>query len=385
MNRKPLISLFVVCTFVISTMQASATGLSKASAPQTIPSNVAKIIAEYFIRDMQTCPDNHWSEETSIANIVTMYNINGDASAYSFELNTNGQNAGYIIVSAYPDIENKILEYSDVCTPIYKNLNLVSNNRIIYTGLLNYYKQDDSNHFVDLYGDTVHKSAIPAPIETLRNDKHLPISPYVSYPITDPIEWANRYYQGPFVGTSDYKNEFENYCNFRTYSDFPEFKSACGPIAITNLMETIGSYNDYPQITNRSYQEIFNLVVNYGIQNGYYSNGGGANFSRFHAYISGSFDALSLTARTSDKVASFANIKNELNNHRPFIISLYSHSYYKNHFVFGYAYNRVQSETTGDYISFVKIADGHNSSGRYLDIASIQSSNEAILNSANIS
>ena len=62
MNRKPLISLFVVCTFVISTMQASATGLSKASAPQTIPSNVAKIIAEYFIRDMQTCPDNHWSE-----------------------------------------------------------------------------------------------------------------------------------------------------------------------------------------------------------------------------------------------------------------------------------------------------------------------------------
>ena len=60
----------------------------------------------------------------------------------------------------------------------------------------------------------------------------------------------------------DMENEFENYCNFRTYSDFPEFKSACGPIAITNLMETIGSYNDYPQITNRSYQEIFNLVVN---------------------------------------------------------------------------------------------------------------------------
>ena len=270
---------------------------------------------------------------------------------------------------------------------MYNNLNLSADSQVIYTGPMNYFKNSSSNQALDLNGNIVQKSDISTPLNSLRSIDNLPAIPYAKYPIDDPLEWANQYYEGPFVGTSDYKNEFENYCKFRTTYNFMSlgYSEHCGPTAITNLMEMIGAYKRYPQITNLSYQQLFKRIADYGEQNKYFVNGDCTYWDTEGVYIIGCFDMLNLTARVTDKTATFANIKSELTNHRPFYLTLYSHPYYRNHAVVGYAYNRAQSETTGDYLSFVKIADGWNTSGRYLDIASIQSSNQATLRAVSVS
>jgi hypothetical protein len=83
--------------------------------------------------------------------------------------------------------------------------------------------------------------------------------------------------------------------------------------------------------------------------------------------------------------ATYSRISTELENQRPFYLTLNDHSYYGDHGVAGFAYTRLQSETTGYYLSFVKIADGWSHSGRYLDISSIQSSDDATLRAIRIS
>ena len=74
----------------------------------------------------------------------------------------------------------------------------------------------------------------------------------------------------------------------------------------------------------------------------------------------------------------------ELKNHRPFYLTLRAHPGYGNHGVAGYAYTRLPSKTTGDYLSFVKIADGWASYGRYLDITSLDESYQAELRAIQI-
>ena len=82
-----------------------------------IPENVAEIIASFFVRDFQSMPDTMWTSETEIANVVTMYDVDGSVSAYSCELETAGDETGYVVKSAYPDSENVILEFSDTAAP----------------------------------------------------------------------------------------------------------------------------------------------------------------------------------------------------------------------------------------------------------------------------
>ena len=72
--------------------------------------------------------------------------------------------------------------------------------------------------------------------------------------------------------------------------------------------------------------------------------------------------------------ATYDKIKSEINMQRPFLLNIVgSHSDYANHAVAGYAYTRLKSESTGYYKSFLKVADGLVHSGRYIDIATIQS------------
>ena len=116
MMRK-MFSCLLACALLLSLLAVNAGAVSnpntsKETARTLIPENVATIIATYFLRDAQTIPDNAWSDNTSISNTVTMYDTTGDVSAYSFELETSGHDAGYIVVSAYPDTPCTILEFS---------------------------------------------------------------------------------------------------------------------------------------------------------------------------------------------------------------------------------------------------------------------------------
>ena len=165
-----LLSLVLVTSLLtVSASAVNDSSLSSTTSSTSIPENVAEIIAGYFIQDMLSMPDITWSEETSIVNSQTMYAPDGEISAYSFELQTNGNDNGYVVVSAYPDIENGILEFSDEYTPVYESFNLGANDVIIYTGNLNYFKSaKDSNLVTDIDGTTLLKKDVSEPLEASR-------------------------------------------------------------------------------------------------------------------------------------------------------------------------------------------------------------------------
>ena len=333
-----LLSLVLVTSLLtVSASAVNDSSLSSTTSSTSIPENVAEIIAGYFIQDMLSMPDITWSEETSIVNSQTMYAPDGEISAYSFELQTNGNDNGYVVVSAYPDIENGILEFSDESTPVYESFNLDANDVIIYTGNLNYFKS-------------------------------------ANYPISDPIVWANEHYGGPYVAT-EWKNPFENNCKFRYTSLYYGYTNHCAPVAITNLIEIVGYYRGYTPVTSKSGSTgsgIFNPVVQLGLKNEYYKNAefkdnGGTLNSSVSTYIKESFSLFNINVSVNTQSSiTYRLVKNAINSYKPICIILHDHSYYGNHAVTGYAYTYLQNQSSKTYLGFVKIADGRVSNGRYL-------------------
>lgn len=137
---------------------------SEASQDGLIPENVAYIMATYFVRDAQTMEDSKWNDDTEISDTVTMYDTDGQVSAYSFELETNGKDAGYIVVSAYGDVESKILEFSDTAEPVYDALDLAKEDTVVYTGGLNYFKKVDAGRLISVDGNVVKSEEVSTPL-----------------------------------------------------------------------------------------------------------------------------------------------------------------------------------------------------------------------------
>lgn len=358
----------------------SAAHATPASTQTTalISEEVAQIMAGYFIRDYQSMPDTTWSSDTKIMDTVTLYHPDGNVSAYSFELQTNGVDTGYIVISAYPDVENKILEFSDSADPVYDEFLPAQKDTLVYTGGLNYYKEIGDDRLLSLDGVSVSKDEVPTPIEDLRDEAYLPVQTRV---ITDPVAWADAYYKGPFLAY-EWKNPFESSDSqrkYRTTGDFPGYQDHCSPTSITNLIEIIGYYRNYSPVTSKSASQIFTTVAQLGIRNGYYKNPGGTTPSSLPAYIRQSFAEFGINVSVSSSTVTYDRVKTAINAYKPFHISLRSNAIYGNHGVAAYAYTRLKSQATGYYFSFVKIADGWGSSGRYLTISSLSSNNMHVI------
>lgn len=366
------ISLLTVSASAASTSSRLSEALST-----TISEEVAEIMAGYFVRDMRSMPDTAWTADTIVANTTTMYAPNGEVSAYTFELQTNGTDTGYIVVSAYPDVENKILEFSDETAPIYDNLNLSTNDTVVYSGNLNYFKATkNSNLLTTIDGITINKESAPTPLQELRNTSYLPTQTRISYPITDPIDWANKYYGGPYEAV-EWKNPFENNCKFRRADTYASYKQHCVPVAITNLIEIVGDYRNYSNVTSKSGTMglgIFGPVVKLGLDKGYYENSssGGTDGSFVSTYIKESFSLFKIsTSITTYDSITYSRVKNAIDAYKPICILLNDHTYYGRHAVTGYAYTYLQNQSNSTYRGFVKIADGLESSGRYLPTANL--------------
>ena len=175
---KKLLSCIVACAMMISILGINAYAAEReiqSEAPM-ITEEVAQIIASYFLRDYQDEAGCCWDTNTAIVNSVIMYNLEEEISAYSFELATSGVESGYIVVSAYPDVENVILEFSDTATPVYEPFNLSVGEKIIYTGGLNYFKESVDGTFFAVNGKTLQKNQIETPLESIRSEKYLPAS-----------------------------------------------------------------------------------------------------------------------------------------------------------------------------------------------------------------
>ena len=361
----------------------------------TIPEEVAEEIALLFINDYKTFPDIAWTDDTMISETVAMYHVDGTISAYTFELATDGEPSGYVVISGYGDVPNKILEFSDSNVPVYAQMDMAGSDRVVYTGVLNYFAENVSGQLRAVDGTVVARSEIPTPLSDMRSEEHLPAvlqnpdaSINVTYPITDPIDWADTWYEGPFVAY-EWRNVLEPYCHFRTTSDFPGYIQNCTPTAITNMLEIVGRYRGYTTITYNTISYLYQQVADIGISEEYYANGGiapGTPTLLVKYYIEDAFQhfGINVTAtRAYLNTDAYQKIRSGLDADNPIHIGTTNHPYYGTHALVGYAYCRAVSQTTGYYLSYVKVADGNrgidrngnyiDATGRYLDISSISS------------
>ena len=78
------------------------------------------------------------------------------------------------------------------------------------------------------------------------------------------------------------------------------------------------------------------------------------------------------------KSITYNSIRNDLSNGSLLYVSLVDAENYNggNHSVMCFAYNRMVRQTTGYYLSFLKVADGWNDSGRYVVMGNVGSESE---------
>lgn len=104
--------LLLLCAIMfISSVSAIAPGNGDItitnSGSSVLSEDIAEIIALLFVNDMTQTNMTCWDSKTSVVSTTKLYNPLSETEvvAYSFDL-TNG----YVVVSAYPDVPNVILE-----------------------------------------------------------------------------------------------------------------------------------------------------------------------------------------------------------------------------------------------------------------------------------
>ena len=408
LNAKRLISLVLAIVMSLSLLATAAFAADTAVGTNIpmdtditredlfIPHDVAREIAKLFLKDALSFPDINWNENTAVVNSVTMYDAEegGDITAYTFELTE-----GYIVVAAYLDAANTILEWSDRAAPMYKEFKNRASSRIVYLGNLNYYQDTGADKLLTVDGlevkraETVNAIAQTSSLDNIQpkvledviayvEQKHEVYSMNSTGYIDDPFEHAKMICGEEFVAKSDdWCNKWENYMSFETTGDY-KFNSAlatknhCGPTAILILMLSYKNRFGFSAINNLSKRQLFTQIAQYGLNNGYYSVSGGTPRDTADSYIKGIFSYFGKNVTVSNLITTtFEAVVNRLKDNDLLYMSLTAHPTYDDHAVICYAYCRLVGKTSGWYKTYYKVADGHTSAhGRYIDIGTTTNS-----------
>lgn len=360
-----------------------------------ISSERAQEIATLFVTNMISLQDVAWDDSTEVAEVVTMYDGTAEhnITAYTIKLNE-----GYVVVSAYVDVPNIVLEWSDKAVPLYEEFELDEADEVVYGGSLFYYKDSGDGKLETLTGLTVERADVINVLETKydidnvpaailsTSDKDTGVSTMTTTPgsssvITEPYDHANKWYNGPF-SCNDFQNHWEGdgvavECH-RT-SEYSGYKNHCGPTAITNALIMYGNRFEVESITSKTHTEIFENVAKIGTSHLYYVNSdlwgiiGGTSNALAANYILAAFNSYDVSGITVDGRfdINYKNIEISLRNDRLLYLLLDSHQLYGDHHVICYAYTRLVSDADGSYVTYLKVADGWANSPRYIDIASL--------------
>lgn len=425
--KKRFFAMFLIVSIVLSLVPASAATVppDTKSDPDIvnghniniIPSNVAEALALIFVNsNVDAGLTTTWTTETIVSDVIPMFDENGVPTAFSVELNTNGTDTGYIVISAYPDVESYILEYADTAEPLYKDLSVSPIQSIVYTDTMSYMKDDGSGSLIDLQGQKVDRKDVMNTFEDMRDStvfeakkdviieifQNEPTSPtrsaYDQYgAIVDPIAYIDDVYGGgAYCSAYEWKNTLGTYTNHRImdvfHSVYPGFN--CGPTALTNLIETAGNYYNISAIKNKSITTLYSNIESIGVTNNWFGydytdDNGNSVYGTFWVYMDDYLNAAlnyygvshqSVSTLLSSSL-SYDIIKQKIEANQFCILGVLGHSTYQYHFVYPYAYTRFKNSQTGYYKSFLKVADGWSSSGRYIDMSKILNSDPTNPNS----
>jgi len=374
-----------------------------------ISEEAAGYIAEFFIRDMIETGQTCWDDSTAIIETTLMYDETGDnVTGYTFKLS-----AGYIVVSAYVDLSNPILEWSDVAEPVYEDAEMDSGDKVVYLGALDYYIDTGEADLETVDGDTVPRDELSNGFEEQRSIENVDeellsaiveakeealstpgISTFAAdnnkggY-ITDPITYAKNVYGGTWTA-NNWANNWESYTNFSTTGDFQNrgngYVQHCGPTAITNIIKMYGKKYNHTTIKSTSAGLVFDKVIeanNSCIPPIYINSDNNtiidllSGTSNVMAYelIKLSFNKFNVSVSTYGQYdVNYINTVNAVgsSNRLMYIMTKKKETAhpYGNHAIVGYAYTRLMDKN-GMGRAFIKVCDGHKNTARYVEIDAI--------------
>lgn len=398
--RKTLSVLIIIILVSIFVMPAHA--LTMESVDQTsviynqlndddlfLSEDVATYVAQFFINDMVATGNTQWTKETEIQSIEILYDATGEAViGYSVELDQ-----GYVVVSAYVDMPSLILEWSDTAIPLYEEFNVANVEKVLYVNTLEYYCADKTKTLYTIDGVEVSSEGLTNTLVEMRDVSNIDanvldsivsmkeeneygLMPYddtAGGEITDPFTYAKNVYGGTWTST-EWANNWENYMNYSLATDFEGYTGRCGPAAITNIIKAYGNKYNNSTIKNATSQQVFDklMEVNEENNNEYFTSPG-TPVETTPDFIKKGFAKFRVQVRVyGTYTPTYDNVKNATTSNRLMYLIVWNNKPYGNHALVGYAYTQLVNGS-GSYISFLKVADGWNRSGRYLPISSLSS------------
>lgn len=196
--------------------------------------------------------------------------------------------------------------------------------------------------------------------------------------IADPVAHADRKGTGPYRLLLD-RDQWGDYApHYTTLTHFGRVDGVrwynnCGPTALTNLL--VMARRRYPSRDSRvSDRALYAWIARYGTRRLFYINrekgpARGTSDLRAGTWLRRMFrQLLGMTPRVRFRRATRDALLDSLDRGALLYLLLRRHPAYRDHHLVGFGYTVVESETTGERRTYLKVSDGHAAGVRYLDL-----------------
>lgn len=196
--------------------------------------------------------------------------------------------------------------------------------------------------------------------------------------IADPIAHANRRGTGPYAPVRERDCWGEYAPHYTAVSRFGQVDGVrwynnCGPTALTNLL--VMARRRYPLPGGPdSDQALYARIARYGVRHLIYVNREkgpvrGTSDLRAGTWLRRMFrQLLGIRPAVRFRRASREALLSSLDRGALLYLMLRRHPAYKDHHLVGYGYVVLESASTGQTRTYLKVSDGHNPQTRYLDL-----------------
>ncbi|MFZ3591075.1 hypothetical protein ACOI1C_17930 [Bacillus sp. DJP31] len=323
--------------------------------------------------------ENNWDKSTKVAEVHTLYNLEGLVTGYTFELMTKGEYSGYITISSRLD-EMPIQEYSYESLPVFEEkvqpelleeIRKDKKDKLIYNGPLEYFVLVDGKH-IDMdkkevkdltkINKKLQKAKNNVDVEKInRNMKRLIKDSYMGGEYNGQLEGyaiSDRFaFMSDRWGSYNWQNS--DFLSSYTGLDMNNYGSSndCVVVAITTVANW---YDDHgkPNIPNSTY-DIYKDVLVKAKTHGY-TPSGGTNPTVIDNIIEDSFRTWGYSVNASNTYAwSYSTFTNEINANRPVLFNIGS-GYYAAHTVSVFGYVEY------DVANFLQVKDNWTTATRYI-------------------
>jgi len=418
MNRKTM-SIFLIITLIFTLVFSQATYaaenndmlLTSVTSFDLSQENAEVAAAAFLLSDVVNNEESEWDNTSKIGEVTPMYDLNDNITAYSCQVVTGNENAGYIVVPASSEL-SPIVEFSyssespvgilnNATETLNDTLDALNNtsDKVYYTGGFNYFKEVESKgkmQFNSINNEEIDRADIENNFKVTRENAKRNNEVWADIKkvnksdikelftagssadntyggaITDP----NAYLQSVFMTTKVYtydssKSKILSYVGNWLMEDYESTNGVgasgsrvnnCTLTTLSNIL-IYYSINGYSKIPSDK-ASIYSVVRAEGVKLGY-TPGNGLGVTSNDNLVDNVWKAFGCTSGSgsNDYTWSFNTLTSEINNNRPVMLSFASDPYY-NHTIAvrGYA---TYKNGGSDYL-FAVVRDNWHSGDRYI-------------------